>query len=590
MNSAASLPARVTPSSGRDAQPVVFVNGVPEPSLLVQSASMTGSLDRREVWLVVNYENNREESISQLLGARLIVAEPLVLVDEQVKWLVLAGGVPTHRSLHRVSGTDTVRIVIEDDWSKRLNDFVGSIWRVDEESSVQAVKQGRLIAGVNGNRSHEQYKFGTLWTYVLQDRGLPWTVSTALQTVLTFAQIKASLSLIPEAILLSPIVDDIDLTNPLDRVLEALLEPYQLVVHREILRLGTDTTERLAIRSRHTGRRVRVTWPRGQRPVSRVIRNQQDDTIERARKWIGRMSGPVLESTFTLVPGWDPNLEGEASDTYDKTLSADFDTYRNVYRYWVLNEDGKFSVEPFNSGPAFDLAAFFGQPGLMPRTLRFQNRLLLSDTGDRLPPLVEASTDSGANWSTWSGDVIVDRARAAVYLDDDALPGSFVTAAEGDTAMIRVTASLQSLAPIETHRWRGNAFLGVNEPRIIDLSDTFALRRVEPGSIHFDDVRAGVLNADETDQLNELHQWLVDRMVLEDLIGGGTNSHGRLELAGITAGLRIGDRLVEAGDLNRSPGGGSQALTDKHAVIKRVVYDFGIEAKTDPKTIIDFVF
>jgi hypothetical protein len=313
---------------------------------------------------------------------------------------------------------------------------------------------------------------------------------------------------------------------------------------------------------------VRLGWADADRALTQVRRAAAAAPTPVARAWIARAGGAQVESTFPLVPGWDPALEGESDAAYERG-SAAFATYVNAYRLWALNEDGRFTGPPFSRGPAHDLAALFGEPFVRSRTLRFGSCLTLDDGGARRQPIVEVSLDSGATWSTFAGAAVVQMDRAAVYLDDVVLPPAFLAAAKANAARVRVTATLRSPNPLETLRWQGNPFRGVGEPRVFELGDAFEVRRVSTGSIHHAAVRSGSLVADEIDQLRKMDAWLMHRQERERLAGDEAR-RGTLELAGLWPLVRAGDRLRNAGASNRDPFHRSELADSNQAVVRSV--------------------
>lgn len=59
-----------------------------------------------------------------------------------------------------------------------------------------------------------------------------------------------------------------------------------------------------------------------------------------------------FEATFDLIKAWDPALEGQASDKYSPSTNVDFETVKDVYRKWCLNEADDYTGAPFDQGGA----------------------------------------------------------------------------------------------------------------------------------------------------------------------------------------------------------------------------------------------
>jgi hypothetical protein len=246
-------------------------------------------------------------------------------------------------------------------------------------------------------------------------------------------------------------------------------------------------------------------------------------------------SGKAVESTFELLAGWDPAGEGMADSEYARSTSSDFDAVANVYRLWLLNENGALG------GEAFDLTSLFGQSrAIGPQALAFADCLTLDEAGRRLPAVVDVSIDAGQNWSRYSGPARVLRDRAGVYIDDDLLPADYLAAAKVSEARIRVTATLTCPLPQELVRWSGNAFAGQYRTATHRLDDVFALRQVLASSKFADDVAGGLRKADERDDRTAMESWLSRLASRPD----GETATRLISTAGLALGLRIGDRLA----------------------------------------------
>lgn len=454
-------------AGGGDVRAMVFVDGVPEPRLIVREVSWLGRLDRREAHVVVDGSVAGGRSDDRWADAAVGVAVPLELSGGRVRWEVLVDG-RFDRSFTELSGDgvgDEVTLV--DSWAVALEREMQGLWWWTSQGLTFESQTGVRIGGESGwNRSAEMVLVDGRSVYVLQEGGERWTVGAALSMIDAVAGLGLSLALIPREIAGAPLVVTVGLDQPLSRILEEILEPYGLVVRRELRRDGGRVVERRAVRGLGTGRVVEVTWPAGGAPGGAALEVEDRWRHRRAELWVARADGWLVESTFALQGGWDPALDGESDVTYSKSGSSDFAVYADVFRLWVLNEDGAFSGQPYALGEAFDLGGFFESAGMRAQALRFESGLTLEGAGARRAPLVEFSTDSGANWGTYAGAAEIRADRAAVYLDDDVLDGAFLAAAKAGTARIRVTASLRSPDPVEERRWSGNPFQGTAVPNV----------------------------------------------------------------------------------------------------------------------------
>lgn len=241
----------------------------------------------------------------------------------------------------------------------------------------------------------------------------------------------------------------------------------------------------------------------------------------------------VVESTFELLPAWDGSLEAEPDAMYSMSTSVDFDTYANVFRLWLLNEDAALGE------PAYDLTALFdaGAP-VDPTSLRFGLSLTQDGASRSIGTVVEWSSDSGTTWRRYGGGVEVLPDRAGVYFNDDLLDATLLAAARAGTACVRITAALTSPRATELTRWRGNPFAGEFSQERFDLRWQFAWRRVAPTSRFAPDVAAGTRNADQVDDRPEMARWLARRARMAAAVGGQT--HIGVPLA---IGVRVGDLI-----------------------------------------------
>jgi hypothetical protein len=321
----------------------------------------------------------------------------------------------------------------------------------------------------------------------------------------------------------------------LREVLKPLFQSQALCIRRRMQWRGT-VEEQRSIASLADARPIRL--PSMQTAADPSVVEALDSMARRRRpqKLIAFAAGQVVESTFELVPGWEPAKEGMSAGEYGQSTSSDFDTVANVHRLWVLNEDGAFSAAPFNRGPAFDLTALFQEGrAISPQPLQFGSTLTQDDAGRSLGVVVEVSTDSGSTWRRHGGSMRVLTSRAAIYFNDDVLPAGYL-----GSMRVRVTATLQSPEPLQAVRWRGNPFTGSFEEIRFNVRDCFAYRRIARTSRYAASVGSGTIKADTVDDRGRLWQWLVARS-REPLEPIGQTA---MSTTGVMAGLRVGDRLA----------------------------------------------
>ncbi len=546
MKACASVNAVEVSGAGVESPAVVFVDGVPEERLLARWYQTAGPLDRRVAQVGGGFKADRALFLERLSKAAVTLAVPSRLVDGQVRWVVLVHGQVLSGNAELSDSRDGCVYEFVDSWNRLLDQKLPAIWWQGSSGLVHdADRSAVLRVGARGNRSTGVWSIGDELVHVLQENGQQWTVSTALAVVNAFAGLGLFLGMIPHEIGRLMLSDSVDLRGSVGQALLRILEPHGLIVQRDITRESNRVIERRAVRPEGSGRVIRLGWAGGDHTWGQVVGVDADHRAKRSRQWVARDEGWRVESTFELVHGWDPSLEGQADSTYSKADNPQFNTYANVYRLWVLNEDGRFSGEPYNQGPAFDLETLFGQAVAPAQPLRFLSNLTLDDTGSGKQPIVEASTDNGMNWKVYPGLVEVRADRAAVYLRDTVLDTEFLSAAQAGQARVRVTASLQSPEPVQVARWSGNPFAGEQPAEVLDAGEAFSFRRVASQSIHYAGVVNGTLDAEQADDTNAMDHWLINQMLLADVAGGGQRRVG-VTLIGSWPWLRVGDRLINA--------------------------------------------
>lgn len=573
MNACASLAPIARRGSGSAAQPMVLLDGAPAPELTVRRYRADGATDRRVVWIEVH-----DAPPGDCVGRDAVVALALRLHDDTIVWRVLAAGTMQSQRCAVRSGGDERWVELADRFGMALDRVIDTSWRQEGEGDAARLISDRggavLHAGAAANRSHAMWTINGERAHVLQRGGDPWTVGSALAALSAFGGLGLSLTHLPSEIADAALSETVDLSRSMDVTLGAVLDAFGLVVRREMRLEAGALIERRTVRPIERGRSVRLAWRDDDDPLGQVARLRSDAPARGARRLIARAPGPRVEGTFVLRRGWDPSLEGQADEVYSRATNTSFADVANVFRRWVLNEDGRFSGAPYLQGDAFDLAALFAQPGLAPRALRLLPCLTLDDAGAQRAVNVQVSTDSGQTWAAYAGRAVIATDRAAVYLDDATLDSGFLAAAQAGTAQVRVTASLQSPRAHDTLRWHGNPFAGRAADEVTRLGPGAQARRIDASSVHAGDVAAGALNADVHDPTHEVNRLLTTRLLRarsDALAGGG---RGSVRLIDALPLLTVGDRIADAGGAGRTLRGQAQALTQRAATVLAVQCDW----------------
>ncbi len=591
MTACASLDKLAKSAITDDPEPVVLIDGVPEPRLSVASHHVAGPLDIRTSQLVSNDATITSCTRSRWLNAQATIAIPLQLSDGLTKWSVLSNGRLYQLDTSEAAGTHELHFELRDAWTELTDKSMTDIWWIGAGGILFTMDSGILKIGVSANCSANKVIFNGSWVYVLQeDSGLVWTVGEAIRTLSALANLELSTTGLPRQLSECVLSETVDLRKPIRDVLEDLLDTYDLVVQRDLSCESGVIIERRVVRPASAGRPIRINWPSESNPIGEVIEVNTLQPTSAARLWIARADGWRVESTFDLVGGWDPALEGRADDEYDKDDSSNFVLYADVYRRWVLNEDGYYTLSPYNRGQAFNLNAFFSTSGINPQPLRFEDNLTLDEWGDPRKPEIEVSVNAGSSWVSivMASAILTDR--AGIYLDPKTLPMDFLAAAKNGTARVRVTASLTSPKPIELSRWFGNPFRCTLDPKVLDVSDQFRFARIDPQSIHYSDFSMGNLQADISDDQQAMFAWLTDRVTRH---ANGSHIRGAsatLVLTGTRPFLKPGDRLLEVKGLDKAIDGLPQSATRSGGTIRSVQTRFAMHPTRGRTTAITMVY
>jgi len=270
----------------------------------------------------------------------------------------------------------------------------------------------------------------------------------------------------------------------------------------------TGPAERIVFYRPGAGRRVELNHQRAGERLS--ISRTNICRIESSRgfypvthRYIGMGDWKVYEATFDLVKAWDGSLEGGSQSDYSPSTNPDFDTVRDVYRKWCLNEAGEY-------GPgSFDFSSVFERAEFLRRKRVFLKALSTNAQGESLGYYLEVSYDDGATWQEYgdSFDVLDDE--CGVWLSDDELSADVWTAANAGTLKFRITASVAGDQRLTVAVADGpvNSTAEVVDC-VLDLSQRFAFRKVSGKSIFHNAASGETGIADEADDSEALHGYL----------------------------------------------------------------------------------
>jgi hypothetical protein len=513
--------------------PLVMIGGEPRADLWVRSLSMRGPLDVREAELVLVRDGAavvmaERARLDRLLGAAVAILQPVALASGESRLLPLFHG-RFKSAGQRLSGRgDELGRAAVCDWRRRL------------ERPIE-----------RGDVTDES-----------------WTARTLIERLNALGGLGLSIDSLPPTIAGRVVVTP-GAAATLGAVLESLLDQSGTAVQRRLEWDGHRVTERRTIRRVADGRPIGIGSMSAANPAGSLEHIAGDVPARRPVKLVAQADGQVVESTFALVGGWDPSLESLADAEYGKSTSGDFDAAANVFRLWVLNEDGTFSAPPFNRGSAFSLTALFGDGrAVPPQPLRFGGPLTQDDAGRSVGVIVDTSDDGGATWSRYPGPARLLTDRAGVYLDDDALPPAFLVAARLGLAAVRITATLRNPLPLETVRWDGNPFAGEFVTRTWKLGERFRHRVISGGSKFRAQIEAGQRTADTADDRAAMAAWLAE----EAASIPAATAHVDVETTGVHVALRIGDRFAAFTGRDFGLGGEDPAAGNDTATLVEITH------------------
>jgi hypothetical protein len=491
MSTAASIPRlpTSTPASASEA-PLVLVDGACRTDLAVLSVRMTGPLDERSARLTLRrlaaaHDPAERSGVDRLLGRSVTLLQPAAIHGGSNRLIPLLAGRIESAEMSLGAQRDQWVLLASCDWSRTAADA-----RPD-----QPITAAEMLDRLG------------VWRRL---------ISAADEQELRARSVRRASQL------------------------ATLLTELGMQVHRRLRWSGGAVRERRSLRPRQGGRPIRLGMTEGA-PGAGVVREWSARTeARRPIRFIAAAPGQRVESTFDLVGGWDPSLEGLAESQYARSTSDDFAAVANVHRLWVLNEDGAFSGAPFMRA-LFDLTAFFDEgQAVAARALPLGDALTLDEAGRSVGVLVEWSMDGGVSWSVYPGLWRRLPDRAGIHLDDDALPAGWIAAVEGGTGRVRATGTLTSPNAMRSVRWRGNPFEGPFVTRHFDLSGRFAWRRLDSRSRFSVEVATGLRRADTIDQRPAMRAWLEDRARR----GGHDGGQAEMTVRGPAISLRLGDRLA----------------------------------------------
>jgi hypothetical protein len=217
------------------------------------------------------------------------------------------------------------------------------------------------------------------------------------------------------------------------------------------------------------------------------------------RRYIGQGDFKTYESTFELVPAWDPALEDINYYKFSPSTNPDFGSVKDVYRKWCLNEAGDYTDPPYSRGEPYNFSKVFEGAEYSARRRRFWPALSLGSCGQSLGYFVEVSLDYGDNWSAYrhSFDNLLDE--CGIWLNSDQLDVDTWVACLKGALRVRITASVVSDARLTAIVSDGP--VGSTAPvvdHVLTLPRRFRYRKVSPQSQFYHNTAAAPNEVDDS--------------------------------------------------------------------------------------------
>ncbi|MEM9251004.1 MAG: hypothetical protein AAGB29_01525 [Planctomycetota bacterium] len=574
MTTTARLAAQPEPLAAPCHRPVVLVDGVPQPRLEVVSIERLGRAGRTQA--VLNDTGTTQAQGEEWANRWVEVVLYPRLAGDHTRELTLISGQVQSRVCNEAPSKYGVELALTDDWSERLSITARHLWSIDRNGTLVETKTADLNVGSLANRSTQAVTIDGVATFVPTTEGVTWSIENAIRYLAVIHRFEVDLTGVIETTLGEPLVERIRLGTTLEDQLTRVLKPYDLWARPTNSGEWSNQTS-IAIHSTARARRLELSDPTGSAWPQSVMSIERSTRAKRSQQWIAHTDGQVREGTFRLIPDWDQSLESAADTEFDRAQSSDFATYANVFRKWVLNEDGS------TPGETFDLTGFFGTP-VNPQTVPFTDCVTLDDTLSPRTPIVEYSIDNGVTWIEFpSGTETLDD-QGGAYVSMTTLPDGLVAAGKSQSLLVRVTASLVSPIPEDAVRWVGNPFFGIDEPEVFDLRSLYRSRIVDASSIHRSRIDSGELRAGEQQAAPNLNAWLVERIQHRTNQSTSNREHKQVKLRGLWWTLHPGNRISTGSSGCNTTVDSNAELTAQASTVDRVRFRVADDQSDDGTT------
>ncbi|MBE0537442.1 MAG: hypothetical protein IH624_17400 [Phycisphaerae bacterium] len=431
--------------------------------------------------------------------------------------------------IHKTLGGDREGVeIVAEDFAARLRRITvfGTLW-ADRRGGAVRLDAGELIfnrSGLpNASRAAALHQ-GKAYRMFESDpaRAVHWTCAAAVRYLLSEHLVTGELAS-PcieqlEALFARRTLGTLDVTGAtLLRAIEHCCDSTPVTFRFEPSAAGEWPDERIVFYRPGDGRPVELTYQRSGERMDLTRTNIRRAASRKTcgpvtHRFVGWGGVKMYEATFSLVKAWDPALEGAAQSVYAPSTNADFDSVRDVYRRWCLNEAGDYTAAPFLQGEPFDFSRIFERTPYVQRRRRFENTLTTRD-GASLGRHLEMSIDGGGTWQPYPDafDVLSDE--CGVWLSSDPLSTEVWSAIAAGTLRFRMTAAVAGDARLTVTVADGPVDAAIEVVDHLIEAPRFQYSKVTPESVFYRGTHA---RADERDDSEALHAYVRHKSVAHD--------------------------------------------------------------------------
>jgi len=335
-------------------------------------------------------------------------------------------------------------------FGQKVRDVGGSVVTLPSAATIfNADKQGNATVELVDHQGVQGRLFGMGTSSVMR-----WSYADAIYYLLT-AYLPAGQLVVPGRAMLGALTGEREI-HELDVSGDSLLEAVRkccdgcgLEFKFTPVVIAEQRREAIEFHRKGQGRTVELNVQSGGEQLSISRTNvfsyeSKRDLWPVTNRYIGQGDYKVFEGTFELVMAWDPALESADYDRYSPLTNPDFESVRDVYRKWCLNEAGDYSGEPYNAGPAYNFSNVFGADAFVHRRRQFGKTLSCDGDGRSFGYVLEISYNSGADWWPYPFGFDVFEDECGLWLDSDELDEDVWEAAFNGTIRLRLTATVVS--------------------------------------------------------------------------------------------------------------------------------------------------